>query len=48
MGTSHSTIIGQLKITNLFYQKFVNLSQIIRGALKAEIIPIEPGTGNAV
>ena len=48
MGTSHSTIIGQLKITNLFYQKICNFVSNNRGALKAEIIPMEPGTGNAV
>ena len=43
----HSLINGQLKINNSLLNscKFVLYN---RGAITAEIIPIEPGTDNAV
>jgi hypothetical protein len=43
----HSMINGQLKINNSLLKscKFVLYN---RGAITAEIIPIEPGTDNAV
>ena len=47
MGIFHSMINGQLKINNFLLKncKFVLYN---RGAITAEIIPIEPRTDNAV
>ena len=45
---SHRVIVGLLKIQWQIWVKNCKFVSNNRGALKAEIIPIEPGTGNAV